>query len=50
MKYIKYSTFCVSEIIYLAKKKLQNTNQEKLFNKDLTNVTKKSKSVDIGMA
>lgn len=52
MKYIKYSTFCVSEIIYLAKKKkLQNTNQEKLFNKDITNVTKKkSKSVDIGMA
>lgn len=44
MKYIKYSTFCVSEIIYLAKKKLQNTNQEKLFNKDITNVTKKNQN------
>lgn len=44
MKYIKYSTFCVSEIIYLAKKKQQNTNQEKLFNKDITNVTKKNQN------
>lgn len=52
MKYSKYSIFCVSEIIHLAKKKkLQNTNQEKLFSKGITNVAKKKKkSVDIGMA
>lgn len=40
---------CIRNNIF-RKKKLQNTNQEKLFNKDITNVTKKSKSVDIGMA
>lgn len=47
----------VNQVLYIlrirnkifSKKKLQNTNQEKLFNKDITNVAKK-KSVDIGMA
>lgn len=42
---------CIRNNIFSKEKKLQNTNQEKLFNKDITNVTKKkSKSVDIGMA
>lgn len=35
---------CIRNNIFSKEKKLQNTNQEKLFNKDITNVTKKNQN------